>query len=507
MEQSSRLYHPGFTLIRDSYLHFSNVRKTPALAAPTSIPAPIATPTAKETNMTPIVPVGPASAAPGSEPDDATKKTSTLPDPQPTQRQKQKKKDKSIKAQPSSLRPTEKKQTHAKTQLATKRQSKKESNAPIWREETTEGNQTSDPAERGRRVHFAMGVKKEDAGSRRSPSKLSSSNGSWIDPPSKGRPADASDRKTGIKGKRDTDVSRSVLKPDLTKSSQAVLDFDDVWSDDSDGEGSAIDISDSHGPALPNMQPALRGVLKTRGQNYSTSQAQTYTSTHFQSNNVTQGQAKPIVPRSLTFTRKDLERAKRSGYHPEAVQAIGHNSQPGPSSESRRRQKRDALPQSLPQSWSVASEFGSTVDQGDRRSAVQAQAEDDRINKALKQARSNGKRNRRTTTPLSSGQGQFSSRSPLEATQRQSPASHLSNGERQGAMRSSRSAPVFVFRPSDSSENDPGIVVHTQAELDEARRNYYERRDPASSSSQYTKKGRKSRKAAFAESDSESDSV
>jgi len=478
------------------------VRETPALAAPSSVPAPMAISTAKETKMTPIAPVGPASAASKSEPEDASKKISRVPDPQPTQ--KQKKKDKSTKAQSASSRPTEQKHTDAKTQLPAKRQSEKESNAPIWREETPEGNPTSEPAQRGRRVHFAMDVKKEDAGSRRSPSRLSSSNGSWTDPPSKGRPTGTSDRKTGMKGKRDIHVFRSALTPDPSKSSQAVTDLDDVWSDDSDGEGSAIDINDSHGAALPSTQPVLRGVLKTRGRNLSASRARAYSSTHSQSNKIAQCQAKQTAPGSLTFTREDLERAKRSGYNPEAVQAIGHNNQHRTSSESKRRHKRDASPHT----WSVASEFGSTVDRGDRRSKAQAEAEDNRVDNALKQARSNGKLNRRTTTSFSNDQGQFSPRSPLKSTQRQSSSSHLpfSNSERRGGMSSSRLEPIFIFRPSDSKENDPGIVVHSQAELDAARRDYYERRDLASSSSQYTKKGRKSRRLAFAESSSESDS-
>lgn len=450
--------------------------------------------------MTPNAPAGPASAAPESESNNASKKTSTLPDPQP--KQKQKKKDKSTEAQSSSFPLTEKKQTRAKTQLPAKRQSKKEGNAPTWREQTPERNQTFEPAQRGRRVHFAMGVKKEDAGSRRSPPKLSSSNGSWIDPPSKGRPPGASDRKTGIKGKRDIDVSRSALKPDLTKSSQAVMDSDDILSDDSDSEGSAIDINDSYGAALPSTQPALRGILKTRGPSHSTNRARIYLSTHSQSSNIAQSQAKPIAPGSLTFTRKDLERAKQSGYHPEAVQAIGHENQHRTSSKSRRRHKRDASPHS----WSVASEYGSTVDRGDRRSEAQAKAEDDRVDTALKQARSNGKLNRRTTTLSSSGQGQFSSRSPLKSTQRQSSSSHSSNSERQGGTSSSRPEPVFIFRPSDSKENDPGIVVRTQAELDAARRDHHESRDSASSLSQYTRKGRKSRRPAFTESSSQSDS-
>lgn len=451
--------------------------------------------------MAPIAPVGPASAAPESESDDAFQKTSSLPDPQPTQ--KQKKKGKSTKAQSSSFRPTETKQTHAKTQLPAKRQSKKEGSAPTWGEQTPEGNQTSEPAQRGRRVHYAMDVKKEDAGSRKRPSKLSSSNGPWIDPPSKGRPPGASDHKTGIKGKRDIDVSRSALKPDLTKSSQTVMYFDDVWSDDSDGEGSAIDINDSHGAALPSMQPATRGILKTRIPNHSTSRARIYSSTYSQSNKAAQSQAEARAPGSPTFTRKDQERAKRSGYHPEVVQAIGHENRHGTSSESRRRHKRDASPHS----WSVASEYGSTVDRGDRRSEAQAKADDDRVDTALKQARSNGKLNRRSTTLSSSGQGQSSPRSPLKSTQRQSSSSHSSNGERQRGMSSSRPEPVFVFRPYDSKENDPGVAVHDQAELDAARKDHYENRDSASSSSQYTKKGHKSRRVAFTEASSKSDST
>jgi len=462
----------------------------------------MATPTAPETKKIPVAPVGPASAAPGNESEDASKKGSTLPNPQPTP--KQKKKDKSTKAHSASCRPTEQKQTNAKTQFPAKGQSKKESNASTWREQAPEGNQTFEPAQRGKRVHFGMDVKKEDAGSRRSPPRLSSSNGSWTDPPSKGRATGASDRKTGIKGKRDTDFSRSALNPDPSNSPQAVLDFGDSWSEDSDGEGSAIDINDSHGAALRITQPALRGILRSRGRNVSASRARVYSSTHSQSSNVNRSRAMQTTPVSLTFTRKDLERAKQSGYNPEAVQAIGHEKRHRTSSKRKGHHERDASPHP----WSDASVFGSTVDRGDRRPKAQAEAEDDRIDDALKQARSNGKLNRRTTNSFSSGQGQISPRSPVKSTQRQSSSNHATifDSERLGGISSSRLEPVFLFRPSDSKENDPGIIVHTQAELDAARRNYYERRASASSSSQYTKKGRKSRRPAHAESSSESDS-
>ena len=484
--ESRTLYFEKLGRSRSKTIYIPEVQETPAVAAPPPAPTTMANPRTDQTEKAPPTPANTTSASSDKKQPDIPKETPTPPNPLPTK--KQKRKEKLAKAQQASSQAVYHKEAYAKGQSPAKRRSEEESDTSPPRVQSAKRNHTSVQAKGAKRVQFAMDVKKEDAGSRTSFRSCGSSNKSWIDPPPIDSPTVAGDRKSSFKSKRDAGVSDSAFNHKLTKTALAELDFDDLWSDHSDGEGSAIDINDVPSAAAPRGsrgEPALRGILKTRGQSVPRSRDHAYATARKQSNTAAQSRAKQTSPNPLTSTFKDLERAKRSGYDSATVHAIGRENHYRSSSKTRNQRQREASPRS----WNVGSEFGSAVDYGRSRSKAREDAQDDRIDDALEQAWANSNLNKRTPSGLSSSRSEVRPRSALKSTQHQtstSAQSPSSNSERLWQSNSSRPEPILIFRPSDSKENEPDIIVHTQAELDAARRDYYRRRNSSPSASQYT---------------------
>lgn len=407
-----------------------------------------------EAKETAAIPAQTTSASADKKPTYDSKQASTPRNSHESE--KQKKKAKSNQAGQHSQEPGHHEKGRAKDQAPAKRQARTETDAPKELSKVTESSSKSRSTD-SKHVHFAMDVKKGDGGSSAISASPNSSNESWIDPPPTKTSTSAQSHRSSFKSKGDTDAPTSALNPKLSEVPVGDPDFD-VWSDDSD-EGSAIDISDVPTMAMPSEQPALRGILKTRGRSGQ------HPTNRFRKK-TTLNRARQASPEPLTFTSKNLERAKRSGYEPTAVHVIGRENRHGPSFRITRRHERDA---SL-RSWSGRSEHGSATDHAHWGSKARTDAEDYRVEMALKQARSNGSENKRTSTAYTLDERAARPRSALKSMQ----------NPNDGHVTSGRLEPRFMFRPSDAEEDDPGIEVRTQSELDAARKEYFRRRKMSS---------------------------
>ena len=412
------------------------VEKIPTPAAPPPTSAAMVTPKADDTKKTPAGSATTTSASSKKEPQDNHKQNPELPKTQQTG--KRKKAPNPPTSREASLQPAQQKTPSRKDQKPTRRQSVGESGPPEPRLKAAKHDQILEQAGTTKRVHFTTDTKKEDGGSIASFPSPGSSNDSRTDLPPKDLRCGARDPVFSSKGKSEAKRADPAHVPRLPGGPLAESDFGDLWSDESDGGGSAIDISDFASVAMREEQPALRGILKTRARILPNTQNRAHLTRHSQTK-LAQSHApqRQISPERLTFTSRNLERAKRSGYDPAFVHAIGRERS---SAKAREQVKR----------------------------GVRTDAEDYRVDMALEQAKSNGNWNKRASIINSSDGGPTRSRSPLMSTH-----SHRDSTQ---SRSSSRLEPIFVFRPSDCDPNDPGIVVHTQAELDAARRDYYRRR-------------------------------
>ena len=415
-----------------------HVEKIPAPAAPLPTSAAMATRKADDTKKTPAGPATTTSASSKNEAQDHHTQNPELPKTQQTEKKKKAPKPPTSREAP--LQPAQQKTPSTKGQKATRRQSVDEPDPPEPRLKAAKRDQILERAGTTKRVHFTTDTKKEDGGSIASFPSPGSSNDSWTDFPPKDLRWDARDPMFSSKSKSEAKRADPAHVPPLSGGPLAESDFGDLWSDESDEGGSAIDISDFAGVAMREEQPALRGILKTRTRNVPKTQDRAHQTRRSQTKTApSHARQRQISPERLTFTSRNLERAKRSGYDPAFVHAIGRERS---SAKAREQVKR-----------------------------VRIDAEDYRVDMALEQARSNGNWNKRASIITSSDGGPTRSRSPLVSTH-----SHTNPTQ---SRSSSRFEPTFVFRPSDCDPNDPGIVVHTQAELDAARRDYYRRRRPS----------------------------
>ena len=410
------------------------VREKPVQAASSPAPMAMATPQMAEAKTTPATPASATSVTPDKSSTDKSKKIQDSPKNQPSE--KQQKKSKPDKGYQASHQPQSQKKAKTKEQLSIKRHSDAKPDAP----KSSPGVAQSEERSTGsKRVHFAMGVKQGDDNTNGSYPSPGSSDDSWVDPPPTDMSTDARDCKPSLKGAYDASPTLSASDCKLLE----ILSFEDVWSDGSDDEGSAIDISDVPTIATSDIQPTLRGILKTHGGNGRV-QAKSTNRTQQQG---TRSRTRQANREPLAFTSRNLERAKRSGFDPVTVRAIGREDGYRSPYEGRER--------------------------GHRRPKVRADDEDHRVEMALEQARSNGHMNKHRPTIGSSDHHPNSHRPALGSLRNP-------RGEQLGPTGSNRLPPVFVFRPSDSKENDPGIIVHTQAELDAARKDYFRRRNRSS---------------------------
>ena len=409
-----------------------HVEKIPAPAAPPPTLAAMVAPKADDTKRTPAGSATTTSASSKKEPQDHHKQNPELPKTQ--QPEKQKKAPKPPTSREAPLQPAQQKTPSTKDQKATRRQSVGEPGPPEPSLKATKRDQILEQAGTTKRVHFTTDTKKEDGGSIASFPSPGSSNDSRTDPRPKDLRSGARGPIFSSKGKSEAKRADPAHVPGVSGEPLAEFDFGDLWSDESDEGESAIDISDFASVAMREEQPALRGILKTRASIVPNTQNRAHQTRRSQTN-LAQSHAhqRRISPERLTFTSRNLGRAKRSGYDPAFVHAIGRERS---SAKAREQVKR----------------------------GVRTDAEDYRVDMALEQAKSNGNWNKRASIITSSDGGPTRSRSP--------PMSTDSHTNSRRSRSSSRLEPIFVFRPSDCDANDPGIVVHTQAELDAARRDY-----------------------------------
>ena len=344
---------------------------------------------------------------------------------------------------------------HKADQLPAEERIERKSNQPAHKQQPYEHDKSPPTPREARKVQFAIGTKKAASSPMAYSSSPNSSKDSYIDAPTTSSSTRAKGLKPILKGKGESSGFKEPAKKDTD------IDFDDFWSDDSEG-ASAVDINEI--PATIG----LRGILKNRnpyaraiiyGANASR-QSRPHMPTGSQ-HKLTRGKA---PQHSLTF--QDREWAKHSSFGPATYgrgdQVPSHTKR----MSSTRRQTDDIH------------EHESTTDYVHQRPRSQAKAQDSRVKSALRQASYNKKLN---------------SRSPSESPS--TPRSPHARNERRRReddyRRSSESVgPVFVFRPSDAAADEPDFIVSNQADLDAARRDYH-RRQKSSTSASGSHRGRR----------------
>lgn len=434
-----------------------------------------------ETKKTPGPQSKPTSATPDKRPEDASKDAATASNANLTKKQRKELRRAETQKPTPSLE--HQKTAHTEEGSPTKKQSKPEK-VSAQHSATKKSKHASEEDPGSKRVQFAMDVKKEDAPSKNGVSSPASSYASYTDTSRKNVTSGAGEHKPALKNKQNKEVHTSTFSPKRSHAAHAEIHSSDAWSDNSDDEGSAIDVSDFAGILPSGLNPGLRGILKNSNRKASSVRRPIYSSTRMQNNAAHNDRDEP-----MTFTLEDLRRAKHKGYDSAAVHAIGHENGHGTSSTRRNQHNGDGSANV----WDASSHHGSAIDPGHSLSKMQTNTLDDRLKAALKQAQANKKANR--------GDPRYNSRDRSVLSE----SSSSLNGGLHSAP-SSRADPIFVFKPSDAKENDPGIIVHTQAELDAAKREYWRRRTSSSSSFGHSKKARKPSRLSYVQSDSDSNS-
>lgn len=145
--------------------------------------------------------------------------------------------------------------SHKPAQSPAKERTERKSNEAAYKEQHYERNKSPPTTKGTRKVQFAVGTKKGASSPMAYSSSPNSSKDSYIDAPS--TPPSTRALKPILKGKGESSGSKDPAMKDRVQPIVTDIDFDDFWSDSSDG-ASAVDINEIPATIRP------RGILKNR---------------------------------------------------------------------------------------------------------------------------------------------------------------------------------------------------------------------------------------------------